>query len=272
MSAAILDRIVAHKHSEVAARQARRPLAEVRRAAESAAPTRGFQRAVSSGRPAVIAEIKRASPSAGVIRENFDAAAIAASYERAGAACLSVLTDEHFFQGADDHLLSARSACRLPVLRKDFIVAPYQMFETRALGADCCLLIVAALNAGQLAELSALATELALDTLVEVHDRRELELALRVSPRLLGINNRDLRTFATRIETTIDLLDAVPTGVAVVAESGIGTVEDVRRLRAAGVEAFLVGTAFMREPDPGAALRRLFELPPEPRAAASAET
>ena len=260
---AVLDRILERKRHEVAARQARRPLAEVRRAAESAPPTRGFLHAARAHRPAVIAEIKRASPSAGVIRENFDPAAIAAAYERAGAACLSVLTDERFFQGADEHLQSARNACRLPTLRKDFIVDPYQLYETRALGADCCLLIVGALDAAQLGSLAALAAELGLDALVEVHNRRELELALDVPLRLLGINNRDLRTFVTRIETTIELLDAVPAGVQVVAESGINTVADVRRLRQAGVEAFLVGTAFMREPDPGAALQRLFEFSPE---------
>lgn len=260
---AVLDRILERKRHEVAARQARRPLAEVRRAAESALPTRGFLHAARAHRPAVIAEIKRASPSAGVIRENFDPAAISAAYECAGAACLSVLTDERFFQGADEHLQSAHNACRLPTLRKDFIVDPYQLYETRALGADCCLLIVGALDAAQLGSLAALAAELGLDALVEVHNRRELELALDVPLRLLGINNRDLRTFVTRIETTIELLDAVPAGVQVVAESGINTVADVRRLRQAGVEAFLVGTAFMREPDPGAALQRLFEFSPE---------
>ena len=254
----VLDEIVANKHEEVAARRRQRPLAEVRRAAEHMPPARGFLSAVSTKRPAVIAEIKRASPSAGLIRTNFDPAAIAASYERAGAACLSVLTDERYFQGADSHLEAARSACRLPVLRKDFIVDAYQVFETRALGADCLLLIVSALPPAKLAELAALANEVGLDVLIEVHDLGELETALALSPRLLGINNRNLRTFATCLQTTIDLLDAVPNGIKVVAESGIATPEDVRRLRQAGVEAFLVGTSFMREADPGAALQRLF--------------
>lgn len=267
----ILDEIVASKREEVAARQRRRPLAEVRRAAERMPPARGFLNAVRAKRPAVIAEIKRASPSAGVIRRNFDPTAIAASYERAGAACLSVLTDERYFQGADGHLEAARRSCRLPVLRKDFIVDAYQVFETRALGADCALLIVAALSPAALAELATLAQETGLDVLVEVHDRRELDLALTVSPRLLGINNRNLRTFATCLQTTIDLLKAVPAGIEVVSESGIGTPQDVRRLRQAGVEAFLVGTSFMREADPGAALQRLFAPLPEGDAAPSAD-
>ena len=267
----ILDEIVASKREEVAARRQRRPLAEVRRAAEHMPPARGFLNAVRAKRPAVIAEIKRASPSAGVIRRNFDPATIAASYERAGAACLSVLTDERYFQGADSHLETARRSCRLPVLRKDFIVDAYQVFETRALGADCVLLIVAALPPAALADLAALAQETGLDVLVEVHDRRELDIALTVSPRLLGINNRDLRTFATCLQITIDLLDAVPAGVEVVSESGIGTPQDVHRLRRAGVEAFLVGTSFMREADPGAALQRLFAPLPESDAAPSAD-
>ena len=254
----VLDEIVANKHEEVAVRRRQRTLAEVRRAAEHMPPARGFSSAVSANQPAVIAEIKRASPSAGLIRKNFDPAAIAAAYEHAGAACLSVLTDERYFQGADSHLEAARSACRLPVLRKDFIVDAYQVFETRALGADCLLLIVAALPPAKLTELAALADEVGLDVLVEVHDRRELETALALSPRLLGINNRNLRTFATCLQTTIDLLDAVPDGIEVVTESGIAAPEDVRRLRQAGVEAFLVGTSFMREADPGAALQRLF--------------
>ena len=254
----VLDEIVANKHEEIAVRRRQRPLAEVRRAAERMSPARGFLSAVSANQPAVIAEIKRASPSAGLIRKNFDPAAIAATYECAGAACLSVLTDERYFQGADSHLEAARSACRLPVLRKDFIVDAYQVFETRALGADCLLLIVAVLPPAKLAELAALADEVGLDVLIEVHDRRELEIALTLSPRLLGINNRNLRTFATCLQTTIDLLDAVPDDVEVVAESGIATPEDVRRLRQAGVEAFLVGTSFMRDAHPGAALQRLF--------------
>ena len=254
----ILARITAHKRTEIAARRAATPLAALRRQAESAAPARGFLNALETNRPAVIAELKRASPSAGVIRAGFDPVAIAQSYQCAGAACLSVLTDERFFQGADRHLCAARAACRLPALRKDFIVDPYQVYETRAIGADCLLLIVAALDAVQLSELAQLAREVGLDALIEIHDRRELDSALALEPKLLGVNNRNLATFETSLDTTIDLLDAMPSGVTVVAESGIHTPDDVRRLREAGVEAFLVGTAFMREPDPGAALQRLF--------------
>ena len=254
----ILARITAHKRTEVTARRAETSLATLRRRAESAVPVRGFLNALKTNRPAVIAEIKRASPSAGVIRADFDPAAIAQSYQDAGAACLSVLTDERFFQGAERHLCAARAACRLPALRKDFIVDSYQVYETRAIGADCLLLIVAALDAVQLAELAQLAREIGLDVLIEVHNRHELDSALALEPQLLGINNRNLATFETRLNTTIDLLDAVPSGVTVVAESGIHTPDDVQRLREAGVEAFLVGTAFMREPDPGAALQRLF--------------
>ena len=253
-----LTRITAHKRTEVAVRRAETPLAAMRQRAESAVPARGFLAALNAHQPAVIAEIKRASPSAGVIRADLDPGAIAKSYESAGAACLSVLTDERFFQGADCHLCSARAACGLPALRKDFIVDPYQVYETRAMEADCLLLIVAALDAAQLPDLAQLAGELGLDVLVEVHDRAELDRALVHEPRLLGINNRNLATFETSLDTTIELIDAVPSGVTVVAESGIHTSDDVRRLRAAGVEAFLVGTAFMRAADPGAALRRLF--------------
>ncbi len=254
----ILDAIIEHKRGEVAERRSRRPLANVRRAAESAPPARGFAEAIVRRRSAVIAEVKRASPSEGVIREDYDPATIAASYESAAAACLSVLTDEHFFHGADQHLCAARGACGLPALRKDFVVDPYQVYESRALGADCLLLIVAALDAAQLKDLAQLAADLSLDTLIEVHDRAELERALAHDPRLVGINNRDLATFDVSLDTTIGLLPDVPTGVTVVSESGIHTPEDVRRLREAGVDAFLVGTAFMREADPGAALRRLF--------------
>ena len=254
----ILARITAHKYTEIAARRATAPLAALRRQAESAGSARGFLRSLRKNRPGVIAEIKRASPSAGVIRERYDPGAIAKSYQGAGAACLSVLTDERFFQGADRDLCAARASCGLPALRKDFIVDPYQVYETRALGADCLLLIVAALDAAQLAEMAELAAEVGLEVLVEVHDRRELDQALALQPKLLGINNRNLATFETTLDTTIDLLAAVPSGVTVVAESGIHTAADVQRLRDAGVEAFLVGTALMREADPGAALRRLF--------------
>lgn len=256
--AGILTRIVEHKRTEIAARRGRRPLAAVRRDAETMPSVRGFAEALESTRPAVIAEIKRASPSAGVIRADFDPAAIAERYQNAGAACLSVVTDERFFQGADDHLAAARSTCQLPVLRKDFVVDAYQVYESRALGADCLLLIAALLDDAQLADLAQLGAEVSLDVLVEVHDRRELDRALALDPRLVGINNRDLRTFVTCLDTTIALLDAVPDGTTVVTESGIHSRDDVRRMRAVGIHAFLVGTAFMREPDPGAALERLF--------------
>ena len=272
MSGDILRRIADHKREEVAARRAKRPLAALRRQAESAPPLRGFAKAVEASQPAVIAEIKRASPSEGVIRADFDPAAIARSYQQAGATCLSVLTDERFFQGADCCLREARAACQLPALRKDFIVDPYQVYETRALGADCLLLIVAALDAVRVADFAQLAQALTLDVLIEVHDREELTVALALHEAnvrdrsagdgrgriLIGINNRDLRTFATSLDTTIGMLDAIPDGVVVVAESGIHTRQDVQRLSAAGVGAFLVGTAFMREADPGAALKRLF--------------
>ena len=254
----ILAEIVAHKQSEIAARRQARSLAAVRGDARLAPPTRGFADLIASARPAVIAELKRASPSEGVIRADFEPAAIAKSYESAGASALSVLTDERFFQGCDGYLSAARGACGLPVLRKDFIVDAYQVYETRALGADCILLIVAALQYSQLKDLAQLTREVGLDVLVEVHDQDELELALELKPRLVGINNRDLATFTTSLDTTIDLLGAVPDDITVVTESGIHTVDDVRRMRDAGVHAFLVGTAFMRAADPGAALRRLF--------------
>ena len=254
----ILAEIVAHKQSEIAARRQARSLAAVRGDAGLAPPTRGFADLIASARPAVIAELKRASPSEGVIRADFEPAAIAKSYESAGASALSVLTDERFFQGCDGYLSAARGACGLPVLRKDFIVDAYQVYETRALGADCILLIVAALQYSQLKDLAQLTREVGLDVLVEVHDQDELELALELKPRLVGINNRDLATFTTSLDTTVDLLGAVPDDITVVTESGIHTVDDVRRMRDAGVHAFLVGTAFMRAADPGTALRRLF--------------
>lgn len=254
----ILAEIVEHKRAEIASRCRDRPLADVRRAAEAAPATRGFAEAISTRDPAVIAEIKRASPSEGVIRDEFDPADIARSYEQAGAACLSVLTDERYFMGRDRHLGEARNVSRLPALRKDFVVDPYQVYESRALGADCLLLIAAALDGRQLGDLAHLGNELGLDVLVEVHDGPELDTALGRGAALVGINNRNLSTFTTRLDTTIDLLGAVPDDVTVVTESGIHTADDVRRLRDAGVHAFLVGTAFMREPDPGKALQRLF--------------
>ncbi|HRN62786.1 MAG TPA: indole-3-glycerol phosphate synthase TrpC [Luteimonas sp.] len=258
----MLQKILARKAEEVATRAAERPLAEVRALAEDMPPPRGFASAIeakiAAGAPAVIAEVKKASPSKGVIRPDFDPAAIARSYEAGGAACLSVLTDVDFFQGADAYLQQARAACALPVLRKDFTVDPYQVFEARALGADCILLIVAALSDAQLAELSGTALQLGLDVLVEVHDIDELERAIQVPAPLLGINNRSLRTFEVSLDTTLSLQRAVPRDRRLVTESGIHSAEDAARMRAAGVEAFLVGEAFMREPDPGQALRRLF--------------
>ena len=258
----ILQKILARKVEEVAARSAARPLAQVRALAADMPPARGFARAIEAkiagGAPAVIAEVKKASPSRGVIRPDFHPAQIARSYEAGGAACLSVLTDVDFFQGADAHLQEARAACALPVLRKDFTVDPYQVHEARALGADCILLIVAALSDGQLAELSGAAMELGLDVLVEVHDIDELERAIQVPAPLLGINNRSLRTFDVSLDTTLSLRGAVPRDRRLVTESGIHTAADVARMREAGIDAFLVGEAFMRESDPGAALRRLF--------------
>ncbi|MBZ0087786.1 MAG: indole-3-glycerol phosphate synthase TrpC [Thermomonas sp.] len=258
----VLQRILARKREEVAERQGRVPLAELRARAADAAPTRGFADAIAakiaSGQAAVIAEIKKASPSQGVIRADFDPPAIARSYAQHGAACLSVLTDVDFFQGSDDFLQQARAACALPVLRKDFIVDAYQLHEARALGADCVLLIAAALDDAQLAEYAFLAAELGMDALIEVHDLDELERALPVPARLLGINNRNLRSFEVSLETTLALKDAVPADRVLVTESGIRSRDDVARMRAAGVHAFLVGETFMRQPDPGGALRDLF--------------
>lgn len=265
----ILQRILAVKRDEVDTALARLPLAQVRREAEASAAApgeplapRGFaaalQSRVAEGRSAIIAEIKKASPSKGVIRPDFDPAAIAASYEAAGAACLSVLTDVQFFQGEAEHLRAARAACSLPVLRKDFVVDPYQVYEARAWGADCILLIVAALDDGQMAELEACAAEVGLDVLVEVHDGAELDRALRLATPLVGINNRNLRSFEVSLATTLDLLGEIPADRLVVTESGILGPSDVARMRDAGVNAFLVGEAFMRAPDPGAELARLF--------------
>ena len=254
----ILDRILEVKRVEIAAAKRRAPIAEMEARARAATPARDFVGAMRAKNPAVIAEIKKASPSRGVLRSDFDPAAIAASYARAGAACLSVLTDEQFFQGAQQHLVAARGACALPVLRKDFIVDPYQLAESRALGADCVLLIAACLSEKEMVELERLAHALGMAVLVEVHDAQELERALALKTPLLGINNRDLRTFETKIERTLDLLPSVPSGRIVTTESGILTGADVTRMRSAGVHAFLVGEAFMRSPDPGSALSALF--------------
>jgi len=223
---------------------------------------RGFIQSLEAktkiGKVAVIAEIKKASPSKGVLRENFHPADIARSYEKGGATCLSVLTDHDFFQGSEDYLREARAACTLPVIRKDFIIDPYQVYEARVIGADCILLIVAALSDSQLAELVQLSRELKMDVLMEVHDAPELERALKTGVRLIGINNRDLRSFETRLETTLGLLDKVPDDRLLVTESGILSTADVAKMYAARVKTFLVGEAFMRAPEPGQVLRNLF--------------
>jgi indole-3-glycerol phosphate synthase len=258
----ILARILATKADEVAAAQVARPPEVVMREAREASPARGFANAIrtriQARQPAVIAEIKRASPSKGLLRPQFEPAAIAASYERAGAACLSVLTDRPFFQGAPEYLVEARNACALPVLRKEFIVDEYQVAESRALGADAILLIVAALTDERLAGLEASARGFGMDVLVEVHDEAELERALRLATPLIGINNRNLRTFSVSLQTTISLLARIPSDRIVVTESGIVAQRDVAQMRRHDVNAFLVGEAFMRAPDPGAALTALF--------------
>ena len=258
----ILKKILARKVEEIRDRSARVALAELSSRAHDAPPTRAFAAAlegkIEDGLPGVIAEIKKASPSKGVMRPDFDPAAIARSYAANGAACLSVLTDADFFQGSEAFLAAARGACELPVLRKDFTIDPYQVYEARAIGADCILLIVAAVGDAALVELALLAAELGLDVLVEVHDEEELERALAIPAPLIGVNNRDLRTFETTIETTLRLAPSIPYDRLLVTESGIRTHDDVARLRAEGIEAFLVGETFMRADDPGAALAKLF--------------
>lgn len=276
----ILERIVAVKHEEVAAARQRRSLADIRAAAEQAGKgpvrdgqqsdgqgsdgqgVRGFERAlrakVAAGRAAVIAEIKKASPSKGLLRERFDPPAIAASYAAHGAACLSVLTDQRFFQGALDDLRAARAACALPVLRKDFVVDAWQVYQARAHGADCILLIVAVLDDARLAEFEAIAHGLSMDVLVEVHDAAELERALALKTPLLGVNNRNLRSFEVSLDTTLALLPRIPPDRLAVTESGIRSRADVAKMRQAGVNAFLVGEAFMRASEPGEALETLF--------------
>jgi indole-3-glycerol phosphate synthase len=258
----ILERIVAVKREEVAAARKRKSLEAVREDALSRVLTRDFEGAlrakIAAGQAAVIAEVKKASPSKGVLREEFIPADIAQSYAEHGAACLSVLTDRQFFQGEPDFLKQARASCDLPVLRKDFMVDPYQVYEARVMGADCILLIAACLDDAQMAELEAIARSLDMAVLVEVHDAPELQRALKLKTPLLGINNRNLRTFEVSLDNTLGLLKDVPAGKLVVTESGIGTREDVQKMRAAGVHAFLVGEAFMRADDPGAALAKLF--------------
>jgi indole-3-glycerol phosphate synthase len=264
----ILDTILARKGEEIAALRARTTRAALEQAAARADAPRGFARALSSAAArlgaGVIAEIKKASPSKGLIRADFDPAWIAREYADGGAACLSVLTDEPFFQGHNDYLRQARAACVLPVIRKDFLIDPLQVLEARAIGADCILLIAAALEPAALKALAVLAHGLGMDVLVEVHDRPELESMLALDlpgPLLLGINNRNLRTFETRLETTLDLLPLLPPGADVITESGIFSRADVVRMQAAGVRRFLIGESLMRQPSPGAALKALIDAP-----------
>jgi indole-3-glycerol phosphate synthase len=261
----ILQRILTIKREEVAAAQTQKPLAALRAEAEAQSQPRDFVGAIrtklAAGKAAVIAEIKKASPSKGVLRADFHPAEIAASYASHGAACLSVLTDCQFFQGAPEYLVAARAACDLPVLRKDFMVDPYQVHEARAMGADCILLIVAALDLPLMKELESLALSLGMAVLVEAHDAAELDLALQLETPLIGINNRNLRSFEVSLDTTLGQLARIPSGRIVVTESGILGPADVARMRNEGVNAFLVGEAFMRAPDPGVELERLFAAP-----------
>ena len=258
----ILDKIIATKHLEISESLKTASLASVRTAAEIMPDPRDFVGAifkkVSANLPAVIAEIKKASPSKGVIRENFNPADIAKSYQKGGAACLSVLTDGQYFQGSAEYLKQAKAACKLPVLRKDFMIDPYQVFEARAMGADCILLIVAALELAKMRELEEIAHDLGMAVLVEVHNAEELELAMQLETPLMGINNRNLRTFEVTLQTTLDLLKILPEDRFVITESGIFTPEDVKLMRDNDVHTFLVGEAFMRQPDPGAELARVF--------------
>ena len=261
----ILNRIVEVKREEIAAARPKRSAGDLQELARAQSAPRGFAAAmrakVARGDAAVIAEIKKASPSKGVLREHFEPAAIAATYALHGAACLSVLTDVQFFQGHADYLVAARAACALPVIRKDFLIDPYQVVEARAMGADCVLLIAACLGDGQMSELEEAALELGLDVLVEVHDGAELDRALRLKTPLLGINNRNLRTFEVTLDTTLGLLARVPSDRLLVTESGILGPADVAKMRSADVHAFLVGEAFMRAADPGVALEALFGAP-----------
>jgi len=258
----ILKKIVLRKQEEIAERRQKRSIDELKQMLPSASAPRGFvdsmKAKLAAGLPAVIAEVKKASPSKGVIRENFVPAEIAKSYEQGGAACLSVLTDVDFFQGSDEYLQQARAACSLPVIRKDFIVDPYQVYEARVIGADCILLIAACLSDAQMKELSSLAVELGMDVLIEVHDSEELARTLPLNLPLVGINNRNLRTFETSLETTLELLSQIPEGRIVVTESGIHTPQDVALMRQHGVNSFLVGEAFMRAEVPGEKLAELF--------------
>jgi indole-3-glycerol phosphate synthase len=258
----ILNKILDTKQAEVKAAMAERPLILLRAEANDAPPPRDFVGAIrakiAAGQPAVIAEVKKASPSKGVIREDFRPAEIAASYEKGGAACLSVLTDVQYFQGSPEYLKQARAACNLPVLRKDFMIEAYQVYEARAMGADCILLIVAALNLPRMRELETIAHDLGMAVLVEVHDGEELDLALQLETPLIGINNRNLRTFDVTLDTTLGLLQRIPQDRIVVTESGIFTADDVALMRQNHVHTFLVGEAFMRASDPGIELARVF--------------
>jgi indole-3-glycerol phosphate synthase len=264
----ILNKIVQTKHEEVAQRLRKTPLADMRSDAESRVLTRDFEGAlrtkIAAGQAAVIAEVKKASPSKGLLREDFIPADIAQSYAfgdgHTSAACLSVLTDQQYFQGSTDYLKQARASCDLPVLRKDFMVDVFQIYESRAMGADCILLIAACLNDAQMADFEAVAQALGMAVLVEVHDAQELERALKLKTPLLGVNNRNLRTFEVSLDTTLSLMAELPPQKLLITESGIATREDVLRLRQAGVHAFLVGEAFMRAPEPGQALAELFEV------------
>jgi indole-3-glycerol phosphate synthase len=264
----ILNKIVQTKHEEVAQRLRKTPLADMRSDAESRVLTRDFEGAlrakIAAGQAAVIAEVKKASPSKGLLREDFIPADIAQSYSfgdgHTSAACLSVLTDQQYFQGSTDYLKQARASCNLPVLRKDFMVDVFQIYESRAMGADCILLIAACLNDAQMADFEAVAQALGMAVLVEVHDAAELERALKLKTPLLGVNNRNLRTFEVSLGTTLTLMAQLPPDKLLITESGIATREDVLRLRQAGVHAFLVGEAFMRAPEPGQALAELFEV------------
>ena len=263
----VLRRICDRKLEEIQERKTTRSVEALKDEALAQSAPRGFidslRLRVSAGEPAVIAEVKKASPSKGVIREHFDPAELAKSYESGGATCLSVLTDIDFFQGADEYLLAARAACQLPAIRKDFTLDSYQIWESRALGADAILLIVACLDDAQLADLYAEAREAHLDVLVEVHDRVELERALTLDLDLVGINNRDLHTFDTSLQTTLDLLSEVPSGVTVVTESGLHTAADMKLMLNQGVSTFLIGESFMRQPSPGDALSNMMRLATE---------
>ncbi|PCI46979.1 MAG: indole-3-glycerol-phosphate synthase [Moraxellaceae bacterium] len=258
----ILKKILARKEQEVLERSKTVPLSELENRARQQSAPRGFIREletnISNGRPGVIAEIKKASPSKGVIRENFDPVAIALDYQQAGASCLSILTDKDFFQGDEAYLIEARKACTLPILRKDFLIDPYQVVESRAVGADCVLLIIAALDEVLMKELASCAMQLDMDLLIEVHNQQELEQALLLPEGLIGINNRDLHTFDTRLETTYELLSAIPDARTVVTESGIHAKKEIQQMQSKGVNGFLVGEAFMRAEHPGQQLRTLF--------------